>query len=202
MRSRSTSLLLAVSATLAFSACSSDSPSGPTPPPAPTPTPAPVVESRWDVDVVVRYVKASADEVCDGTIPIIGTVDPGEFQYRIVASFGSQTDSTQSSGYGSVTGNSRTMSPEELWNFGNETMTFSNLRAGQSVELTLFATEWDIASKDGYLNNRSNSLTITPSSLLPNGGTRTDRALGVGNATCGLTLYHDVTARVRQVTTG
>jgi hypothetical protein len=52
------------------------------------------------------------------------------------------------------------------------------------------------------MNNRSESLTITPSSLLPTGGTRTDRALGVGNARCGLTLYHDVTARQRQVTTG
>jgi hypothetical protein len=200
MRFRSTAQLLAVSATLALSACSSDSPAGPTP--TPTPTPTPVVESRWDVDVVVRYVKASADEACDGRIPIIGTAEDGEFQYRIVASFGSQSDSTQSLNYGSVAGISRSLLPEEIWNFGNETMTFSNLSAGQGVQLTLFATEWDTTSKDGYLNNRSNSLTITPSSLLPNGGTRTDRALGVGNATCGLTLYHDVTARVRQVTTG
>jgi hypothetical protein len=200
MRSRSTSLFLAVSATLALAACGSESKVGPTP--APTPTPTPIVESRWDLDLTVRYVKASGDEACDGKIPIVGTVDPGEFQYRVVASFGSRTETLESLLYGSVAGLSRALSPEEIWNFGNETWTFNNLSAGQGVQLTLFATEWDGTSKDSDLNNRSNSLTITPSSLLPTGGTRTDRALGVGNAQCGLTLYHDVTVRQRQITTG
>lgn len=200
---RITSLFLAVSATVALSACGTSSPAGPTPvpTPAPTPTPTPVVESRWDLDLTARYVKASADSACDGR-DTFGNVDPGNFQYRIVASFGSRTETLESFNYGSAAGISRALSPEEIWNFTNETWTFSNLSAGQGVQLTLFATEWDGTNKDDSLNNRSNSLTITPSSLLPTGGTRTDRALGVGNANCGLTLYYDVTARQRQVTTG
>jgi hypothetical protein len=149
----------------------------------------------------VRYVKASGDSACDGK-DIFGKADPGNFQYRIVASFGSRTETTESFNYGSAAGLSRALYPEEIWNFGNETWTFNNLTAGQGVELTLFVTEWDGTNRDSDMNNRSNSLTITPSSLLPTGGTRTDRALGVGNANCGLTLYHDVTVRQRQVTTG
>lgn len=52
------------------------------------------------------------------------------------------------------------------------------------------------------MNNRSNSLNVDPSSLLPTGGTRTDRLLGTGNANCGLTLVYDVTAVQRQVEVG
>jgi hypothetical protein len=87
-------------------------------------------------------------------------------------------------------------------NFANRTWTFNNLSAGQGVRLTLSATEWDFTSKDSDLDDRSESLTVTPSALLPTGGTRTDRALGVGNARCGLTLYFDVVVRQRQVTVG
>jgi hypothetical protein len=184
-----------------MAACSgSGNPTSPTAS-GPAPAPAPSVETRWDLDITVRYVKASGDEACDGK-NIFGRADPGEFQYRIVASFGSRSETLESFNYGSVAGISYILSPEEIRNFSNETWTFDNLSAGQGVRLTLYATEWDRTNKDGDMNNRSESLTITPSSLLPTGGTRTDRALGVGNARCGLTLYHDVTARQRQVTTG
>jgi len=194
--------LLGVVAVLStgVAACSG-SPTSPTPTPTPGPGPVPIVESRWDLDLTVRYVKASGDETCDGK-NILGGVNPGEFQYRIVASFGSRTETLESFNYGSVLGISYTLSPGEIFNFTNETWTFNNLSAGEGALLRLYATEWDSANKDGGMNNLTDSQTITPSSLLPTGGTRTDRALGVGNALCGLTLYYDVTARQRQVTTG
>lgn len=192
---------LGLAALCALTACSSGSnPAGPEDPP-PGPGPGPITESRWDLDVTVRYVKASRDETCDGKT-IFGVVNPGEFQFRVVGSFGSRTETLETFDYGSIAGISHMMAPEEINNFTNQTWTFNNLREGQGVELRLYATEWDVSSRDSDLNNRSSSVTITPSALLPSGGTRIDRAVGVGDARCGLTLYHDVTVRLRTVTTG
>lgn len=187
--------LRSLAALCLLTACGSD----PTGPDGPGPGPGPTTEPRWDIDVIVRYVKASGNSACDGTT-IIGTVNPGEFQYRITASFGELTKRLESNIYGSVAGADHTLGPEEIHNFANETWTFNNLREGQGVELRMHVTEWDGTEKDDYMNNRTEALTITPSALLPNGGTRTDRALGVGTSNCGLTLYHDVTVRQRQVT--
>lgn len=161
----------------------------------------PTVESRWDIDVTVRYVRASSELTCDGET-LIGTVNPGEYQYHIIASKGSARQELRSKDYGSVSGTSYELGTSEIHNFGNRTWGFANLRAGESVTLRMYSTEWDGPSKDDYMNNRSNDLTLTPSSLRPTGGTSTDRALGVGKSTCGLTLYYDVTIVQRQVEVG
>ena len=158
----------------------------------------PTFESRWDIDVVIRYLHASTELTCDGKT-IIGTANPGEFQYRITGKYGSMSKSDESNGYGTVTGASRELSPDENWNIANKTWTFENLGQGEAMALTMSVTEWDGPSKDDYMNNLSNTLQLDPSSLLPSGGTRTDRALGVGKSTCGLTLYYDITVRQRQV---
>lgn len=188
-------------ALLALGAACSD-PTGPAePPPEPPP---PQLEPRWDVDLTVRYVRASADRTCDGltaSFPV-EIVNPGEYQYRIRAAYGGTSYQTESRGYNRVTGTSYTLGPSEIENFPNETWKFTNLRQGESVALTLYSTEWDATERDDYMDNRSNSLNVTPSSLLPAGGTKTDRALGVGTSNCGLTLYWDVTAVQRQVEVG
>jgi len=158
----------------------------------------PTLESRWDIDVVIRYLHASTELTCDGKT-IIGTPNPGEYQYRITAKYGSTSKSDESNGYGTVGGASRELSPNENWNITNKTWTFENLRQGEAVALTMSVTEWDGPSRDSYMNNLSNTLQLDPSSLAPSGGTRTGRALGVGNSTCGLTLYYDITVRQRQV---
>jgi hypothetical protein len=147
---------------------------------------------------VVRYVKASGESACDGT-DLLGAINPGEFQYRIVATHGSTTRSTQSTGYGQVTGDSHPLSTTEIHNFGNQDWTFSNLDAGDAVKIEMWVTEWDGAEEDDYMNHRRASLDVVPSSLLPTGGSRTDRALGVGTGNCGLTLYFDVNVRTRLV---
>jgi hypothetical protein len=150
------------------------------------------------MDVTVRYVKASANKTCDGS----GTLNlgnPGEYQYRISASFGGVSRSMETNNYGSVTGAHATLDREELDNFPNKTWSFTNLKSGDAVSLTMWVTEWDGTSKDGDMNNKSNTLQLTASSLLPTGGTKTDRALGVGNGDCGLTLYYDISAIQRTV---
>ena len=162
---------------------------------------SPQTESRWDVDVTVRYVHASTSETCDGT-DVLGLNNPGEYQYHITAAFGGVTHTLESPGYGSVTGTSYTLDKNENYNFANKTWSFTNLASGDGVTLRMAVTEWDGASKDSYMNDRSNSIQIVPSSLLPSGGTKTDRALGVGKSTCGLTLYYDVSAVQRQVQVG
>lgn len=159
---------------------------------------APKLESRWDMDITVRYVHSSTKETCDGK-DLLGFVNPGEYQYRITAKLGSVTKSTESKGYGSVTGVSKALAPNKNWDFANQTWTFENMMAGDAVDLTMYVTEWDGLSKDSYMNNRSNNAQLNPSSLLPTGGTNKDLALGVGTDKCGLTLYYDVTARQRQV---
>ncbi|MCG6990228.1 MAG: hypothetical protein LJF06_18965 [Gemmatimonadetes bacterium] len=158
----------------------------------------PATQSRWDMDLTVRYLHSSPDQTCNG-VSLLGLVIPAEFQYRITATYGSVTKSTESKGYGTVTGESKLLSNNETWNFANQTWTFDNMKAGDAVDLTLYVTVWDGVAKDGYMNNRSNTLSLDPSSLLPTGGTKTGRALGVGKSTCGLTLYYDVTVRQRQV---
>jgi len=158
----------------------------------------PATESRWDMDITVRYLHSSSDRTCDG-LDLLGFVNPGEFQYRITAKYGSITKSTESKGYGTVGGTSKALKNDEIWDFADQTWTFDNMKAGDAVDLTLYVTEWDGTVKDDYMNNRSGNLSLDPSSLLPTGGTKTGRALGVGKSTCGLTLYYDVTARQRQV---
>lgn len=167
----------------------------------PADDPGPALESRWDMNVTVRYVRASSELTCDGET-LVGTVNPGEYQYRITASYGGASHQTQSKSYGSVSGTSYELGRSEIYNFANETWSFANLREGESVRLRMYSTEWDGPSKDDYMNNRSNTLNLTPSSLRPAGGTSADRALGVGKATCGLTLYYDVTIVQRQVEVG
>lgn len=157
----------------------------------------PATQSLWDMDITVRYLHSSTVETCDGSV--LGIVNPGEFQYRITAKYGSVTKSTESAGYGTVTGESKSLTINQDWNFANQTWTFDNMKAGDAVDLTLYVTEWDGAVTDGYMDNRSNTLSLDPSSLLPTGGTKTGRALGVGKSTCGLTLYYDITVRQRQV---
>jgi hypothetical protein len=159
----------------------------------------PTTQSRWDMDLTVRYLHSSADETCNG-VSILGIVNPGDFQYRITATYGSVTKSTESKGYGTATGESKLLSNNQTWNFANQTWTFDNMKAGDAVDLTLYVTDWFGLAKYTYLNNRSNTVSLVPSSLLPTGGTKTGRALGVGKSTCGLTLYYDVTVRQRQVT--
>lgn len=160
----------------------------------------PAFESRWDMTVTVRYVKGSSNLTCDGR-DLLGAPNPGEYQYRIKAVYGATVKQTESNSYGSVTGTAHTLEPTEIYDFTNENWSFNDLQAGQSVALTLSSTEWDGTSKDDYMNGRSNSLTLTPSTLRPTGGTSTDRALGVGNSDCGLTLYYDVAIVQRQVAT-
>jgi hypothetical protein len=185
---------LALAALCATAACGEDN--GPT---AASPNPpAPTTETRWDIDVVVRYVRASGQSACDGD-NIFGNVDPGEFQYRIVASYGATTRSTETNNYGLVSGVDEELNTGDIHNFPNETWTFNNLKSGEGVKLQMWVTEWDGTDKDDYMNNRTASLTIVPSTLLPSGGTRVDRALDVGTENCGLTLYHDVTVRTRVV---
>lgn len=188
---RARSALILIAAGVA-AACASDTTG---------PDAGPTLESRWDLDVTLRYLHSSSASTCDGK-DLLGFVNPGEFQYRIKATFGSTTKTTESQGYGSVTGTSKTLKSDETWDFGNKTWTFENMKEKDAVTLTLYVTEWDGTDKDDYMNNRSNSLEIVPSSLLPTGGTKTDRGLGVGKSTCGLTLYFDVTARQRQVEVG
>jgi hypothetical protein len=160
----------------------------------------PAFESRWDMTVTVRYVKGSSNLTCDGR-DLLGAANPGEYQYRIAAAYGSTVKQAESQSYGSVIGISYSLMPEEIYNFANEDWSFNDLQAGQSVALTLSSTEWDGTSKDDYMNDRSNILTLTPSTLRPTGGTSTDRALGVGHSDCGLTLYYDVAIVQRQVAT-
>ncbi len=162
------------------------------------PEPEPQFEGRWDIDVVVRYVKASSEHTCDGT-NLFGANNPGEYQYRIVASEGGITKSLQTDNYSSVLGRSHTLNTAEIHNFANRTWQFSNLTEDQGVLLTLYSTEWDGTVKDDDMNNRSNARKITPSTLLPVGGRSTDRALGVGTSTCGLTLYYDLEVAHREV---
>lgn len=159
---------------------------------------APTLESRWDMDVIVRYLHASTELTCDGKT-IIGTPNPGEYQYRITGVYGSTSKTTQSAGYGKVTGLSKQLAPDENWNITNETWTFENLKDGEAADLTLYATEWDGTSKDDYMNNRKETRKLVPSKILPNGGTKTDMAVGVGTSTCGLTLWFDVKVRERQI---
>jgi len=166
----------------------------------PTEEPGPTFESRWDMTVTVRYVKGSSNLTCDGR-DLLGGANPGEYQYRITSAYGSTVRQTESQSYGSVIGISYSLMPEEIYNFANEDWSFNDLQAGQSVALTLSSTEWDGTSKDDYMNGRSNALTLTPSTLRPTGGTSADRALGVGNSDCGLTLYYDVAIVQRQVAT-
>lgn len=177
-------------------------PTAPADPPSEPPPPA--FETRWDADVTVRYVRASADRTCDGlsaTFPV-RVVNPGEYQYRITAVLGSTSYSKASNRYNEFVGTSYELGPGEIHNFANETWKFSNLRQGESVQLNLYSTEWDGTERDDFMNNKRNSLRLNPSSLLPSGGTRSDRALGVGDADCGLTLYYDVTVVQRQVEVG
>ncbi len=179
---------LCLAALCATAACSNDS----------TAPIDPATETRWDADLTIRFVRASGESACDGT-NILGAINPGEFQYRIAASFGTKTETTQSTNYGTVNGTSHDLSTTETYNFTNQTWTFNNLKLGDAVKLDMWATEWDGVSKDDYLNNMHASLNVVPSSLLPSGGTRIDRALGVGKTTCGLTVIFDVTVRTRVV---
>ncbi len=106
----------------------------------------PTFESRWDIDVIIRYLHASTDLTCDGKT-IIGSANPGEFQYRITANFGSISKSDESNGYGSVTGASRELNPDEIWDFANKTWTFENMGEREAVTLTMSVTEWDGPSR-------------------------------------------------------
>lgn len=160
--------------------------------------PGPTLESRWDMDVIVRYVRASSERTCDG-LTVVGTVNPGEYQYRITASHGSATNATQSKDYGEVWGTSHELGRSEIYNFANETWQFADLRKGEAVALRMRVTEWDGLEEDDYMDDLSNTLSLDPSALKPSGGSSTDRALGIGNATCGLTLYYDILITQRQV---
>ncbi len=170
-------------------------------PTGPSDDPGVTTETRWDVDVTVRYVHSSTVETCDGT-GFLGADQPGEYQYRITASYGGTTKTLETANYGSVLGQSVSLGKNASDNFANKTWSFVNLKAGEGVVLKMAVTEWDGTSKDSDMNNKSKSTTITPSSLLPSGGTKSDRGLGVGDSKCGLTLYYDVTATQRQVSVG
>ncbi len=183
--------LAALGATVACGG--SDDPTGP------DPDVNPVTELRWDMDVIVRYVKASSNKTCDGD-GTLGVQNGGEYQYRITASYGGINRTLETNNYGSVAGEDIDLGKEDIHNFSNQTWTFTNLKSGEGVVLRMRVTEWDGTNKDDYMNDRDDQVTVNPSSLLPTGGTRTDRALGVGNADCGLTLYYDITAIQRSVT--
>ena len=185
---------LGLSALCATVACGGSSdPTGPDPDVNPT------TELRWDMDVIVRYVKASSNKTCDGD-GTLGLGNPGEYQYQITAFHGGITKTHETNNYGSVFGEDVELDKAEIHNFTNQTWKFTNLKSGEGVALTMRVTEWDGTEKDSYMNNRADQLSVNPSSLLPTGGTRTDRALGIGNQDCGLTLYYDITAIQRSVT--
>lgn len=163
--------------------------------------PAPVLDDRWDMDVTIRYVRASSERTCDG-LTIFGTVNPGEYQFLITGVFGATTNTLATPGYGQVTGESHELGRSEIHNFANRTWRYTDLHKGQDVALTMRVTEWDGASKDDYMDDRQNTLNLDPSSLRATGGSSTGRALGVGNENCGLTLYYDIDVVHREVTVG
>jgi hypothetical protein len=158
-------------------------------------------ESRWDLSVTVRYVRASPTETCDGK-DLFGNNNPGEYQFLIDAyAIGDPGTvySMETANYGEVFGEEHTLDVNKTYNFPNKTWSFPNLKAGSQVELEMSVTEWDGLNEDSYMNNRQEGVEIVPSSLLPNGGTRTDQKLDVGSTVCGLTLYYDVTVAQRQI---
>jgi hypothetical protein len=108
----------------------------------------------------------------------------------------------ESRDYGRVTGRSYELGRSEIHNFTNRTWRFADLREGEAVALTMRVTEWDGPSKDDYMDDLSDALSLDPNALRPSGGSSTDRALGVGGATCGLTLYYDIQVAQRQVEVG
>lgn len=165
------------------------------------PEPEPELIGIWDIDVEVRYVKASPERTCDGTT-LLGNNNPGEFQYRIRAFDGSIAKEMETNNYGRVTGRSHSLDTSENHNFTNQTWEFSNLTEFESVGLWLYSTEWDGTERDDYMNDLSELVWLQPSRLLPVGGRSTDRRLTVGKSTCGLTLYYDIVVVHREEPVG
>jgi hypothetical protein len=166
-------------------------------------SPSTHTEPRWDMDITVRYVRASSDATCDGT-DIFGNNNPGEYQYDITASAKSNSiiKSLSTAGYGTVTGTSHVLDTGQTDNFANQTWSFTNLSAGEGVLLAMAVTEWDGLDKDSYMNNRSDGVELVPSTLRPAGGSMVNETLDVGNTKCGLSLVYDLNVVQRQVQVG
>lgn len=162
------------------------------------PEPEPQFEGRWDIDVTVRYVRASSEATCDGET-IFKRNNPGEYQYRVYAALGDVEKSFETNNYGKVTGRSHELDTGEMHNFTNRTWKFSDLAAEDFVRLEMFVTEWDGPSKDDYMDHLSWPTFLVPSELLPVGGRLTDQSFQVGKDTCGLKLIYDVRVAHREL---
>ncbi len=186
---------LGLAALLATVACGGSSPTGPGGDGGPT------TEPRWDITVTSRFVRASSSKSCDGD-GLFGAKDAGEYQFRITGSYGSANRSYETNDYGKVTGSNFKLDAGETGNFADQGWTFNDLGEGKSVALKLAVTEWDGLAKDDYMDNRSKTVNLVPSSIRPSGGTEKDRELFVGTSTCGLSLFYDVSITRRDVETG
>jgi hypothetical protein len=178
--------------------CSSPTNPSPAPPPGggnTTPPPA-QTETRYDFDVIVRYIDVSPVEACDGRVPILNTVLDGEFQFRIDALGSAKTEFFQTDNYNSVAGENYQKMPGTRIDFTNRTWSFNNLRNGDVVRVRLRGTEWDLTSRDPDMNDLTDSITWTMSSSL---SSRTGQRLSIGNNDCGLTLVYDLGVETRQV---
>lgn len=102
--------------------------------------PGPRLESRWDLTVTLRYVRASSELTGDGrTVP--GTVNPREYQYKGVGTLGGNPRFYFSSDYGSVSGTSYELGAGVSFNFADRDWSYTHLKAGDLVRLTLYSTE-------------------------------------------------------------
>lgn len=161
-------------------------------------TPGPGFVTRYDVTVTARYLRVSEPEACDGVAAISGDGRDGEFQYRIeVASNDGYFGSMESDDYNSFLGQAIVRLPGELINFTNRDFTVESLLPGDQVTITLFASEWDVASKDPRMDNRRASDVVYIGSSTP-AGTARDMAINMGNSECGLTLVWDLSITKRE----
>jgi hypothetical protein len=180
-------------------AACSGSPTSPSPAPAPgggtTPPPA-RTETRYDFDVTVRYIDISPVEACDGRVPLINSVNEGEFQFRIDALGSTKTEFLETDNYYDVLGENYKRGPGERINFTNRRWSFADLKDGDGVRVRLRGTEWDANFRDSDMNDLTDTTTWTMTSSMTS---RTDQRLSIGSNDCGMTLVYDLTVATRQI---
>lgn len=161
------------------------------PDPVQDPGPEPQLTTVYDLDVEVRYihVRGSCDE------DLLGNSTPGEFQYRIIVKGEGQSNTYQSNGYNTITGENFQRNAGTDINFTNRTYTWRGLSAAAKVEVELHGAEWDGAVKDSRMANRGGSMTV------PFAVGRNTRSITIGaTGACQIRLYYDAEWLERVIT--